>query len=83
MKFPFPSVKEDPVIPTMEHHATPALNKEALEINSDSASSASEVHIGNDGKVEGFTQDAQEGVMRVEALTSTWSKRDLYLAYGL
>ncbi|RDW59856.1 putative siderophore iron transporter mirB [Coleophoma cylindrospora] len=82
MKIPFSSAREDPIAPTREHTTSPSFNKEAQEIGVDSsASSASDVHIGSDGKVEGFTQDAQDGVKKVEALTSTWSKRDLYLAY--
>lgn len=32
---------------------------------------------------EGFTKDAQAGVVAMEATTSVWSRRDLIIAYVL
>ncbi|GAW15866.1 hypothetical protein ANO14919_052880 [Xylariales sp. No.14919] len=37
----------------------------------------------SDGDDDSINKDAQVGVQKMEAITKTWSTRDLYLAYGL
>ncbi|KAI0156366.1 siderophore iron transporter mirB [Xylariaceae sp. FL1272] len=39
--------------------------------------------LGHESDIDSIDKDAQAGVQAVEAMTKTWSKRDLYLAYAL
>lgn len=39
--------------------------------------------VDSSSSIEGFTPDAQEGVKKMEATTSVWSKKHLIVAYIL
>ncbi|KAI0505337.1 siderophore iron transporter mirB [Xylaria bambusicola] len=70
--------------PTVEEVAPRSDDKEAIGADSKDATLATERPPSSQGgDDDSINKDAQAGVQKMEAITKTWTKRDLYLAYTL
>ena len=64
-------------------NSRPHGDDDAIEGNNHRNTSSSADQAAHDPEKEELSRDAQNGVQKIQAATSVWSKTALYSAYGL